>query len=191
MRLLNLKQNSAEWSQFRETKIGASDCPAICGKDPFKTARALFNQKFYKKNQWESPAMRRGKVLEPIAREMISRMHGICYLPVVALHDTFDWMMASFDGYDQESNTIIEIKCPSDKKFEMITFDGEIPIEYIYQVHHQMIIANTSKALLVPFNGLYYEEIPIYRDDEVVKEIMAKEQHFHECLTRGEYAEPQ
>ena len=190
MKIIPIKQNSEEWEAFRRTKIGASDCPAICGVDPYKKPEKLFNQKFTGEKQYETPAMRRGKELEPKARELMSKAMGKCYLPVVGQHEEFDWMIASFDGFDISTKDIIEIKCPSEKTFNEIVLERKIPKQYIYQMQHQMFVAELEECLLIPFNGLYFEEIVIERDEDIIQELFEKERHFYQCMLEGEYKKP-
>lgn len=187
MKIIQIDQNTSEWESFRRTMIGGSDAASVCGVDPYKKPEKLFKQKYAGEKQWVSPAMQRGKDLEPIARERYERLIERKLLPTVGIHNEIDWMMASFDGYDPSTGKIIEIKCPSDKTFDKIVLEGNIPIQYIYQMQHQMMVADANESTLVVFNGSFLVDFSISRDDSICKEILEKESHFYECLIYGEY----
>lgn len=189
MKILNVDQNSKEWESLRRTKIGASEAPCICGVDPYKKPEKLFKQKFTGEKQYVSYAMNRGKHLEPIAREMIEKMTGTVYAPLVVQHDEHDWMIASLDGYSEEHKILIEIKCPGEKVFNQIIIEREIPVSYIYQIQHQLEVTGLDQASLVVFNGVYLETRVVERDSAIIKEILEKEAHFYNCLIYGEYQE--
>lgn len=187
MKILDVIQGSPEWELLRRTSVGASDCAAICGIDPYKKPDKLWKQKFTGEKQYISPAMERGKQLEPLARSMFERSYGIKFPPLVGMSDEFDFMIASFDGYNVQWKSLIEIKCPNEKLFDQIILERKIPKSYIYQIQHQLFVCGSEYGYLIPFNGLYFEEIVVERDETIIKEIIAKERHFYECLINGEY----
>lgn len=187
LKKIDIEQNSPEWNALRRLHVGASDCPSICGVDPYKKPEKLWKQKFTGEKQYVSPAMERGKTLEPFARQMLEKANGVTYKPIVVRDDEFDFMIASLDGYDPVAQVIIEIKCPGDKMFNQIILDRKIPIHYIYQMQHQMRVTGLSKCLLIPFNGVYFEEIEVDRDEAIINELIAKERHFYQSLIYGEY----
>lgn len=96
-------------------------------------------------------------------------------------------MIASLDGWDDLNKVGIEIKCPSDKVFNQIILERKIPKHYIYQMQHQMYLMDSDSWLLIPFNGIYFEEIEIDRDEDIIQELLSKEGRFYESLVYGEY----
>lgn len=185
---IKIDQGTAEWDSFRRTHIGASEAPAICGVDPYKKPEKLWKQKFTGEKQSVSPSMLRGKKLEPIARAMLEKANGVIYETPVLQSNVHNWMIASLDGFHEVNKVGIEIKCPGDKVFNQIIIDRDIPKHYIYQIQHQMYVTGFNKWVLVPFNGIYFEECIIYRDESIIEEILRKEKHFYECLLYGEFS---
>ena len=189
MKIINLEPNTPEWEAFRRLKIGASDCPAICGVDPYTKPEKLWKRKFTGDKQYVSPAMRRGSELEGLARQMLEKSRGCAFPPMVVQHDRYDWMIASLDGYNEGWKCGVEIKCPGEKVFNKIVIERDIPKNYIYQVQHQMCVTDNEEYVLLVFNGVYFEEFSIYRDEGIIEELIAKEERFYESLIRGEYCE--
>lgn len=189
MIILKIDQDSPEWHELRRLNIGASDAPCICGVDPYKKAEKLFRQKMTGEKQYVSPQMERGKRLEITARRLLEKVNGCKYEPIVVRDEEFDFMIASLDGYDAMKGIGIEIKCPNEKLFNSIVLDHKIPKSYIYQIQHQMRVTGLSKWTLVPFNGLYFEEIEIERDEDIINEIIEKERHFYACMQNMEWRE--
>ena len=187
MKIVNLKQGSSEWDAFRRIHIGASEAPAIAGVDPYTKPEKLWHRKFTGEKQYVSPAMRRGTELEPLVRKMLERTDGVCYLPLVVQHDEHEWMIASLDGYDESTKKGIEIKCPGDKLFNQIIIDRDIPKHYIYQIQHQMSVTNLHTWSLIVFNGTYFEEFHVDRDEDIIQELIEKEQRFYQSLLEGEF----
>lgn len=187
MKILDLKPNTEEWVQFRRLHIGGSEAAAICGVDPYCKPEKLWKRKFTGEKQYVSPAMQRGTQLEPIARKMLGRLDNVCYLPLVVQHDEYEWMIASLDGYDESTQKGIEIKCPGDKLFDKIIIDRDIPKHYIYQIQHQMEVTGLHTWSLIVFNGTYFEEFHVDRDEEIIQELIEKESRFYESLLEGEF----
>lgn len=190
MRFLNLTQNTPEWEDFRRTKIGASDCATIMGANPYKTSSALWREKALGKTAFVTSAMERGTRLEPFARDWADNLHQTKYKPVCVQSDDYDFMMASLDGYDPISETLIEIKCPNDKTFQGLV-NREIPAYYHWQMQHQMLVTGLSKATLIGYNGLDGVEITVDRDEQMITEIIAKESSFYASMVSGIAPEPE
>ena len=62
----------------------------------------------------EDPASlpaRRGRELEQFARRAYERRTGIQMKPLCMVHEGFEWMRASLDGWSFDGSTLPEIKC--------------------------------------------------------------------------------
>src|SRR5258708_33099507 len=98
MKKLNLQQGSTEWLELRNNKIGASDAPVIMEVSPWTTPFQLWQMKMGLTKVAQNEAMKHGLTYEPIARIKFMEEVGCHILPIVALHDEIDFMLASFDG---------------------------------------------------------------------------------------------
>lgn len=177
MKKLALKQNTPEWEEFRRMHIGASDAPTICGVNPFKTIYSLWKEKATGESGRVTPYMKRGLELEDLARSYAEDKLDIEFNPLCGLHSNIKYMMASFDGYNEDLKCILEIKCPGERVYEEVR-KGEIPKSYIYQINHQLEVSGFDRGFLYVFNGK--EGIPflINKDPVVVNEILEKENDF-------------
>lgn len=189
MKIINLQQGSPEWEEFRKNKIGASDCPAIMGKNPFKSAFRLWEEKCGKK-VFVTDAMRRGTELESKARGIYAEQLGAELTPVVGQHDEHEWMIASLDGVSENMTTVIEIKCPNEEVFKKIE-EGKIPEYYIWQIQHQLAVTEGLHVTLVAFNGTRIVCHSIARDEEMIKKLIAEEQKFYMRMMNLDPPEPE
>lgn len=153
MREINLVQGSAEWLAYRKRHIGASETPYIMGSSPYVTPYQLWVRKKGLIPDVEmTPAMQRGKDLEPIALAEFEEIHNIFMTPKVFVSEEYPWMMASMDGVSLCGKVAVEIKCPGKKNHEL-ALCGKIPEEYIYQLQHQMIVLKLDSMLYFSFDG--------------------------------------
>jgi putative phage-type endonuclease len=181
MRQVNVKQGTDEWHQFRRTHLGASDAISIMGMSPWKSPLGLYEDKIFNIDQEENEFMARGKRLEPIALEAFEKETGLIMFPGVFVHDTIDWMSASFDGITLEQDAICEIKCPG-KKDHAIALKGKIPTKYIPQLQHQIYVSGLSFSYYYSFDGESGVVIEVKRDQEFIDKMVEKEFEFWNCL---------
>ncbi len=150
---ISLTQNTSEWLAYRKRHIGASETPYIMGSSPYVTPYQLWVRKKGLIPDVEmTPAMQRGKDLEPIALAEFEEIHNIFMTPKVFVSEEYPWMMASMDGVSLCGKVAVEIKCPGKKNHEL-ALSGKIPEEYIYQLQHQMIVLKLDSMLYFSFDG--------------------------------------
>lgn len=180
MRLINLEQDTPEWLDFRREGIGGSDAPCIMGVG-FKSINALYDEKIHGTTQPVNEAMKRGKRLEPVARQKFMEMTGTKIQPIVAIHDQRDWQFSSLDGYDFENHAWVEIKCSSKKTHNWTAKNG-VSEMYQAQCNHHFAVTGTRKGYYVS----YYEGdllvIEMERNEEKIKELLDKELEFYQRL---------
>lgn len=176
------QQNTPEWLEFRKTRIGASDAPAIMGVSPWKTAHRLWLEKTGRiEPVKQTEAMKRGLDLEDHVRLYLCLHMGFTVTPIVRVSDTYDWMMASFDGYDDVANVYVEIKCPN-KDDHFLATSGRVPDKYYPQVQHQIYVGGVKKLLYVSYDGTTFAHVWIERDDEYIEKLLKEEEKFRDCL---------
>ena len=183
-----LKQNTPEWLEMRKKYVGASDAPVIMEESPYKTPYQLWEEKLGLSHQVQNSSMRRGHDLEDKARDELTKMTGIFFLPQVKFHKTLGWMMASLDAIDAEGKHIAEIKCPSKLEHEG-AHQGVVPKKYMPQLQHQMEVCEVDMAIYFSFNGEAGAIVKVYRDDAYIKSMLEKEKQFFDCMQ--EFTPPQ
>lgn len=152
MKIVNIKDQSKEWHEWRKNGIGSSDIAAIVGKSPFKTAMKVYEEKKgLSVGGFTNPAMLRGNEYEETARKGFNQYMKSIFYPVCIEHETYDFMRASLDGYCEVNNAFVEIKVPSMNNFENYA-DGTIPDHYMIQLQWQMMVGGFDKGYFAVFN---------------------------------------
>ncbi len=160
MRILDLKQQSREWHEWRAKRFGASDALLLAGvkppwKDPPTLAR-LFAEKTGRMQRPESDyAMRRGNRLEPIARRKAEEIFGHPWEPLCVEHDEYPFLASSLDGLDDWGESLLEIKAPN-LKAHTCASEGFVPDYYFPQVQYQ--------GLITQARNLYYASISLNKE---------------------------
>lgn len=176
------EQGSPAWHSFRKGKIGASHAAAIMGIDPWTTPYQLW-RRMLDLDPWpeENEDMRRGKELESIARESFEKDKIGKWNPCVVVSDQYEWIFASLDGYSDQWNSVLEIKCPRKNNEEIYIF-GKIPDHHRAQLQHQMYVTNTSQAWYFSYTKDNQVSILILRDDDYISKLIEAELEFKRCL---------
>lgn len=180
MKIINLNQNTPEWINFRCNSIGGSDAPTICRVSPYsKTRKQLLREKINRTKGFETDAMARGKRLEPLLRDMFYHDEGISMQPLVGVHESIDYMHASFDGYNSDG-VILEIKTCSIQTLQSL--ENEIRIDWMYQIQHQLSVCGFQKAFLFASDGVSSVKKEISRDNDLIAKIELEESKFAKFL---------
>lgn len=189
MKLIDLKQNTPEWKEFRRLRIGASDANKIMGyfnSTPYKWWEAKVMEREIPDNE----RMKRGRDLEPLALKEFNREHQYnnepAWTPAVAVHDDYDWFMASFDGWNGKIS--VEIKCPLGEDHQ-IALNGIIPEHYIPQLQHQMLVSNTNVCYYFSFDGQRGITLECKRNDEYCEKLFAIEKEMQRKIRDWEEPE--
>ncbi len=156
MRIVEVKQGSKEWREWRGKGLGASDMPALMGDSPWTSPFELWLQKTglavrEEPNAYQLSAMQRGNDLEPTVRKMFEKKMGKKFPANAGMHDEYDFIRASFDGLS-EDNEVLEIKCPNKVDHEKAV-KGKVPSKYWAQVQTQLLISGAKTAHYVSWDG--------------------------------------
>jgi len=152
MRLVNLEQNSPDWYKWRSGGVGASESAAILGSNPWQSRDQIYATKLGEwKEEIDNPNTRRGKQLEPEARQAYEKLMGFSVLPICGIHDEFDFIRASFDGYRDDGKLILELKCPRIENHNLWSRTQSVPDYYQIQVQHQLLVSGAKVAHWVSY----------------------------------------
>lgn len=182
MLIVPVKQGSEEWLELRKTKVSATDCCIIMRESPFVSPHQLWLKKIgVLPEEPLNDAMREGMALEEPARQFFQELTGIEVEPIVGIHRNYPWMMASFDGYNQEKGICLEIKCG--KKSFAQAKKGIIPQYYYSQIQHQLeVTPDFQEGNYLCFNGKDGILMKIKRDEAYIRKLITAENRFYECL---------
>lgn len=176
------QQGSPEWLEMRKRHIGASDAPIILGASPWCTPYELWERKLgIAKEIEETPAMRRGSLMEPEARKAFELATKLEVFPQIVYHTKHKFMMSSLDGLTLDGSAAVEIKCPG-KKAHSMALKGKVPEYYIPQLQHQLACLGIEKVYYYSYDGYNGVVLEIDRDDVFIENLIEKEKEFWECV---------
>jgi putative phage-type endonuclease len=167
---------------MRKKHIGASDAPIILGTSPWCTPHKLWERKLgIAEEVEETPAMRRGSIMEPEARKAFELATNLEVFPQIIYHTEHKFMMSSLDGLTLDGSAAVEIKCPG-KKAHSMALKGKVPEYYIPQLQHQLSCLGIEKIYYYSYDGNDGVVLEIDRDDEFIEDLIEKEKVFWNCI---------
>lgn len=172
--IIDLKQGSREWLEFRKRKFNASETPDVLGigfNKPYKLALIKSGDELVYKNY----AMKLGNENEPKIRDFLNAKYELNLKPVVMLSDEDDRFLASLDGVDFDKNVFCEIKF-SKSEFECVKEWGLPTEKYYNQIQHQFYVTNLEKCIFAVGainDNFEYEiiDIEVKRDEVTIDKI--------------------
>ncbi len=180
-----MQQQTPKWLEYRKTKIGASDAPAIMNVSPWCTPYQLWLEKMdLAPEKSMNPAMQRGLDLQDKALDCFAQMTGLYAFPDVKQHPKHEFMIASLDGITLDGQYVVEVKCPGKKNHELAK-NGLIPDHYIPQLQHQMEVCGHEHMYYFSFDGKDGVVLDVFRNEKYVKELIEKEEAFWYCMQNG------
>jgi len=188
---------TAEQRTARRKFLGSSDCAAIFGLDPFKSALDVWLEKTGRLDeQPETDAMSRGQYLEPallnFAADWIKKNRGGIAgfsRDIMKIHGN-NILASNFDGLADDSSYVVEAKSfASDEKLGDIETDA-VPNRVLIQTHEQMCVAGDDcltsfVPVVVPgFKRFDFRMYIVDRNGELVEEIEKRCSDFMERYVR-------
>ncbi|MGL9687851.1 MAG: YqaJ viral recombinase family protein, partial [Candidatus Phytoplasma sp. TWB_XP] len=103
-----------------------------------------------------------------------------------------DMFSASLDGYNQQTNTLLEIKCPFTENNKISATwnpffsNKQVPSNYWAQVQCQLYCSQASFAyFLVYFNDTNYHIVKIYKDNNFIQKMIVDGKKYLELLNHS------
>lgn len=201
MRQCEFKQQTPEWTIWRQGKIGASDAATISFKNPYNSPRQLWRQMLGLEDVFVNSRMSWGQSLEKDALNLYMEHTGIemIHQPNTFISSQHDFLIASLDGISLDRDHAVEVKCGSSVYSK--AKNGQIQDMYIWQMNHQMYVMEFDKIdfwVCDVKNGQITNQKPILigcnRDEKIIKEMLDFEMMFYDCLQNlksPEYLPPQ
>jgi putative phage-type endonuclease len=178
-----MEQRTESWEEWRAKGLGSSDAPILMGASPWITPYQLWEQKTKRAvstvSNW---AMERGNQLEPKARAHFQLLCDIDMPATLKEHAMHPFLRASLDGFNAANGgRVLEIKCPG-KEDHATALAKKIPEKYIWQLVHQLMVADAAQADYFSFDGERGVTVPFYRDLKLEKMLILKELAFWELV---------
>jgi len=172
-------QGSPEWLESRRNYLGASECAAVLGFNPHKTAQHVWEEKLgLREPEKENFHMARGKEMEPYlvqeALKLLSGMREKSSLgggPDVEVSKEYPFLRASYDYISREGDFVIEVKAPQKHYWE-------VPKMYWVQVQIQLLISGVMWGFFYARGeeGICYQLYTL--DNDFIKDALPKLQRF-------------
>lgn len=190
----NLAYNmSNDWHKQRRTGIGGSDCASVMGVSKWGTPLGVYLAKRGESvPQQDNPAMEAGRRLEPVVRQWYSDETGkVVRIPSQLLrHQKYPWMIANLDGFVDDPR-VVEIKTARMGTDWGEPGTDEIPMEYMFQVQHYLIVTGFELAdVPVLIGGSDFRIYHVEADRELQEMIIDREAEFWEMVVNGTPPEP-
>lgn len=155
MKIIEHDQGSKAWKLWRTTGVTATDISVLTGSNKWKTPLQLWEYKCgFREEDPPNQAMMHGRDNEDPVRQEIMEKHSLDLKPHCVQGSKVHYL-ASLDGFDEKSGTLVEIKCPVSSKVLKACREGNIPEYWKDQVLWQSYITGAKKAFFGVFD---YEE---------------------------------
>lgn len=179
-KFINVVQGTDEWLELRKGKFTASTIKDLfMGTTTAGYEKAIYKVVFEKLSgervecEFKSPYMQRGNDLEQEARDKYSFM-TFNRVDNGGFFELNEWVGASPDGLIDD-NGILEIKCPAYNTMINYLIKKELPKEYFYQVHSQLLICDKQYCDFFAYHpSLESFVLRVERDEAVCKDINKK-----------------
>ena len=181
----------ASEEEWRREGVGGSDISKIYNMQWYSTSNLLLEKAHGKVSTETNEAMRRGVRLEPVARKWIEFHYDITIPPICVESEDNPLHRVSLDGYDFDSKTVWEIKCPSSESVinacRKATEVDDFPQEWIYQVQWQLMCTKASTGFLAIWDAENQRCIikELFYDTKLIQKMKDKADRF---LEKVEYA---
>lgn len=183
--LQELTQGTNEWLEWRSKGLGGSDIASIMHLSPWKSKVDLWLEKtgqIEPEDMSTNFIVQRGHALEPEAREHFEKLKGYEFPAALFEHDIDKFLKFSCDGYNEELNEIIEVKCNGAKSHELAIKQQKIPEYYMTQIQYGLYVSKANKCYYISYNPDNKEtpfvSFPIYPDVSFQLQIISKSKDF-------------
>lgn len=177
---------SEQYDRSKEIRLGGSDSPVVLGVSPFKDALTLYHQKRGElPPEPETPAMLRGKYLEPVIADLYAEQTGrtLTQVAEATVHPDFDFIIGHPDrrivGNRASGTGVLEIKAPGLQVFSRAMREG-LP-QYCYvQLQKYIGLEDADFGAFAFFSAERWQLVhfDVERDDELIDMIYRADQDF-------------
>ena len=184
------------WEDCRRRGVGGSDIGAICGKNKYKTAIEVFQDKTVGSSFTGNDITEFGHIMEPHIADMFQKKYGELFeVKVDKKHyqcKDYPWLNGNIDRklIDRKTGAVgvLEIKttgnfdsetwgkgCAFGLNWRLVAEDSRVPDSYYYQVQHYLLVTGYTFAWLCAYSRDKCE-LRIYKIDvnKTVQNIIMK-----------------
>ncbi|MDO8052647.1 YqaJ viral recombinase family protein ['Vigna radiata' phytoplasma] len=196
MRIKNLNQRTKLWYQHRKKYINASEIASITGLDPFRSMEQLVHDKLFGAPFTANQYTLHGQKMEPIARAFFSQKTNLPFEDAIFVDDQVRLFSASLDGYNEQHQAVLEIKCPFVNENQAVSSTWtsflsnpqleNIPKYYWAQVQRQLFCSQAKFAyFLVYFQDIHYYVVRIYQEQTFIMKMIQDSEKYLALLNKA------
>jgi putative phage-type endonuclease len=178
----------------RALVLGGTDAAGALAVSKWKTRLGIYLDKTGQGVPLEdNPAMFWGRTLEPIVRDEYARRVGVPVQGSVpfARSAAYPFMGGHFDGIREDDGRIVEIKTARSPDEWGADGSADVPVDYLCQVMHYMIVAEVKLAdIAVLIGGSDFRVYTVPFDDELAGMIVEAERELWDRIERRDPPEP-
>lgn len=176
MRKVEFEQGSKQWLDWRKGLLTATDAPMLMGASPYATPYKGWQRKTGQApEQTVNPAMLRGHIDEPIARDWFNKEYGLEMEPCCVESDVYNFIGSSLDGLSKCGKYILEVKSNGDQTH--FGLNGGLPDFHMMQMQHQLLSTDNSAEM-----GFY---LSYNKGNKVVKEVYPDKEWLEDYLPKA------
>ena len=174
----------AAWLAERNTILGASESPSICGVG-YESPYAVWARKcgLVPSDEEESELLEAGTLLQPAIIALARRRTGldIREAPLEIRRGVVPYVGCTLDAYyHDDEGLLVPVECKNVGLYNAGQWKDDLPpIRVNVQVQHQMYVAEAPRALvlgLIGGNRLVVREVP--RDEGFIRVLLGVLRHF-------------
>lgn len=185
MKVVQIAQGSPEWLAWRMQGIGGSDAPVVLGCSPYRTKYDLFREKARLPRLENDDAdkefiFNRGRQVESVIRQQFFEMTGVMMEPLCGVHEKFDHVIVSLDGFDHKKFGVLEGKLVGAEVLALAKKERKIPDHHFAQIQHAIEASGVDLGQWFgyDFNKKSGVVIEVKRDKEFIKRMLDEEHAF-------------
>ncbi len=177
----DIGSTSEEWHERRKKCIGGSDVPAIMGFSPWRQPVDVYCDKVgIAMPPVDNEYVRWGKLLEPVIMAEYAIRTGQTLLPrKFHIHPKYEFIGGNVDAEIKGNDVGVEVKNAFSSANWGPNGSDEIPLYYLCQVHHYMLITGWKRWIVVALiGGSMFRTYYIDRDPEAQEMLLEEEIRF-------------
>ena len=181
MKISTAKMGREEWLRLRKSGIGGSDAGAVCGMNPFSSPAKVFQDKTSDEiSELDSEAVRQGNDLEDYVARRFMEATGLKVRRSNFMYRSAEhpFMLADVDRLVVGEDAGLECKTASAYSVDKWK-DGNIPLHYIIQcVHYMIVTGRKTWYLAAVILGKDFICRKLTWDDDIAAGLVAAEEDF-------------
>lgn len=181
MKISTAKMGREEWLHLRKSGIGGSDAGAVCGMNPFSSPAKVFQDKISDEiSELDSEAVRQGNDLEDYVARRFMEATGLKVRRSNFMYRSAEhpFMLADVDRLVVGEDAGLECKTASAYSADKWK-DGNIPLHYIIQcVHYMIVTGRKTWYLAAVILGKDFICRKLTWDDDIAEGLVAAEEDF-------------